>query len=264
MCIPNNTSRPPTVTTSTKNQRTEDKPIRSLNNRVSAPRHDGKDRRWCLVTVDLPNSPPINIVFVHGPHVRQRETWQRIAEEVTPKRNERVLIIGDMNCFVDHEDAISTKTPPSPAFQEMIEQLQLSDAWRLQNPVDITHASFVRTMRQPGMPDRVDRSRIDHAFVNDLLLEEITECKYGDFDLVVSPDHCPIIITLSSADANIPTSSGSLDSPVARWTRRRLAGLGLAACRPDLASLRALRSETVEFSQPRSVSLCLFDRPALL
>jgi hypothetical protein len=137
-----------------------------------------------------------------------------LAEEVTPKRNERVLIIGDMNCFVDHEDAISTKTPPSPAFQEMIEQLQLSDAWRLQNPVDITHASFVRTMRQPGMPDRVDRSRIDHAFVNDLLLEEITECKYGDFDLVVSPDHCPIIITLSSADANIPTSSNSVQRAI--------------------------------------------------
>jgi endonuclease/exonuclease/phosphatase family metal-dependent hydrolase len=182
--------------------------------------NDERDRRWCVVRLELPNNaPPVHIAFIHGAHEKQFEMWSQLVAKIEPLQCRRLLLIGDFNAMADEEDAISTSAKPCFAFKQAMGALKLTDAWKTMNPEKITHASFVRAVRQQNLPDRLDRSRIDHAFVNATLLNETDECAYDDFNFEVSRDHCPIFIRLRTATVNIPMSVAN--TPKATYSKIR-------------------------------------------
>jgi exodeoxyribonuclease-3 len=132
---------------------------------------------------------PLAMSWGSSPEI-QREFWNRVHRLVDARRNDRVLLIGDLNTCARGFDGPN----PQPCWDafEQLPSFGWVDAWRQANP-NATDFSWVnRKVTPPTL------WRIDHAFVSPLLAGNIQTCRYSHAEREAGlSDHSMLLVDIA-------------------------------------------------------------------
>lgn len=135
----------------------------------------------------------------------KEEFWQsfnrRIQDEDASQSRQRI-IIGDMNAYLNEEDARGEKhTPhiPSKAFVEMVGEAGLVDMHKLKHP-----GEWAPTYCRIENDKIVYEAKIDLVLTSSQLEEIITTCELEEANkITLTPDHKPVSLELDATALNV-------------------------------------------------------------
>ena len=194
----------------------------------------GNDGRFVRVDARL-HGRPITFACIYAPNApAERQAFFRRLPAWLPSDGRPIAVAGDFNCVASGDldciygpqgpPAANTRLSGFPALRAVMQQLQLHDVWREQNPAarDVTHVSA-----SAGSAARLDRWLVSASLLHTSSCRAAIHPHAG-----IATDHLPVSLLLSVPPA-VPRGSGLRTFPTRLFHHAKAAS--------DLASLVSTR-----------------------
>lgn len=155
----------------------------SNNTEISDP-----EGHYIIINASI-NNTEMTIANIYGPNSDNDEIFNKVFSIVSTFPQSKILIGGDFNTVLNPslDKSNNTNHTKTDTIKQYMNELGLSDTWRLNNPIARDYTYF--------SPVHKSYSRKDFFLANNSISQDITDTKINP---IIISDHAPITLMLSN------------------------------------------------------------------